>query len=157
MKKFNATMLFIITVTVICILICLLLILNHMNIISLNFNSTNKLTTYTEITFDEYAKMIENEETFILLMGQPSCSHCADFKPTIEKVIKKYQIEVKYIDISKLSDKEYSILKNKTFITGTPNTVFIKEGKLDTSAKISGAKSYEAVVNALKKVGYINE
>ena len=30
----------------------------------------DKLQTYTEITFDEFAKMIENEETFILLMGQ---------------------------------------------------------------------------------------
>lgn len=117
----------------------------------------DKLQTYTEITFDEFAKMIENEETFILLMGQPNCSHCIDFKPTIEKVIKNYQIEVKYMDISKLNDKQYSILKNKTFISGTPNTVFIKEGKLDTRAKISGAKSYDAVVNALKKVGYINE
>lgn len=117
----------------------------------------DKLRTYTEITFAEYANMIENKETFILLIGQPNCSHCADFKPTIEKIIKKYQIEVKYIDISKLSDKEYSILKNKTFVSGTPNTVFIKDGKLDTRAKIGGAKSYNAVVNALKKVGYINE
>lgn len=117
----------------------------------------DRLKTYTEITFDEYEKMIENEETFILLIGQPNCSHCADFKPTIEKVIKKYQIEIKYMDISKLNDKEYSILKNKTFVTGTPNIVFIKEGKLDTRAKIKGAKSYDAVVNAFKKVGYINE
>lgn len=157
MKKFNTTMLFIITVTVICILICLILILNQMNIISLDFNLKNKLTTYTEITFDEYSKMIENNETFILLMGQPNCSHCKDFKPIIEKVIKKYQIEVKYIDISKLDEKDYSIIKNKTFITGTPYTVFIKDGKLDTTAKIKGAKSYDAVIDAFKKVGYINE
>ena len=90
-------------------------------------------------------------------MGQPNCSHCMDFKPTIERVIKDYQIEVKYIDVSKLEDKEYSILKTKTFITGTPHTVFIKEGKLDQTTKIKGAQSYEAVVNAFKKVGYINE
>lgn len=117
----------------------------------------NKLKTYTEITYDEYSKMIENEETFILLLGQENCSYCTQFKPTIERVIKEYQIEVKYMDISKLTNTQYSLLKNKTFISGTPYTVFFKDGAFNTTTKIKGAKSYDAVINALKKVGYINE
>jgi len=117
----------------------------------------NKLKTYTEITYDEYSKMIENKETFILFMGRESCPHCTEFKPTIEKIVKKYQIEVKYLDVSKLSSTEHSILKNKTFIENIPYTVFINEGSLDTRVRLVGNRSYDTVVNALKKVGYINE
>lgn len=116
---------------------------------------SNGLSTYNEINYDEYSNMIENSEDFILYLGSANCSHCMDFKPTLEKVIKKYQIDVKYVDISLLSSKEYAVLKNKTKLQGTPTVVFVKKGIVQTSPKIVGALSYDKTVKIFKESGYI--
>ena len=56
----------------------------------------NKITTYDEINYTEYSGMIENKDTFILYIGSSNCSHCADFKPTLEfsgnKYCSKYKV-----------------------------------------------------------------
>ena len=116
---------------------------------------SNGLSTYDEINYDEYSNMIENSEDFILYLGSANCSHCMDFKPTLEKVIKKYQLDVKYVDISLLSSKEYAVLKNKTKLQGTPTVVFVKDGIVQTSPKIVGALSYDKTVKIFKESGYI--
>ena len=115
----------------------------------------DKISTYDEINYDEYSSMIENSEDFILYLGSANCSHCMDFKPTLEKVIKKYQIDVKYVDISLLSSKEYAVLKNKTKLQGTPTVVFVEDGVVQTSPKIVGALSYDKAVKIFKESGYI--
>lgn len=115
----------------------------------------NKITTYDEINYTEYSGMIENKDTFILYIGSSNCSHCADFKPTLEKVIQEYQLDVKYIDISLLSDKEYAVLQNKTKLQGTPTVVFVEDGVVQTSPKVVGALSYSKTVNIFKESGYI--
>lgn len=115
----------------------------------------NKLTTYNEVSYTEYSDLIESKEDFILYIGSANCSHCIDFKPTLEKVIKKYQLEVNYIDVSKLSEKEYAVLENKTKLHGTPTVVFVEDGIVKTSPKIQGALPYTSVIEKFKESGYI--
>lgn len=116
---------------------------------------SNKITTYNEISYDEYSNLIENKEDFILYIGSANCSHCLEFKPTLEKIIKKYQLEINYIDVSKLDEKEYAVLENKTKLHGTPTVVFVEEGIVKTSPKIQGALPYTSVVEKFKESGYI--
>lgn len=117
----------------------------------------NKIKSYDEINYKEYSNLIEQKQDFILYIGSATCSHCQEFTPTLKKVIKKYQLDIKYIDISKLEEKEYAILKNKTKVQGTPTIVFIHKGVVDSGSdnKIQGSVSIDEVEKMLKKKGYI--
>lgn len=115
----------------------------------------NKIKTYEEINYSEYTSKIEAKEDFILYIGSVDCSHCLNFKPTLEKIIKEYQLDVKYIDISKLTEKEYAVLKNKTKLHGTPTVVFIENGVVKTSPKIQGEVPYSSALDKFKESGYI--
>lgn len=115
--------------------------------------------TYKTITFDEYKQKIDNKESFILFIGSETCSHCSDFKKTINKVLEKYDVEINYIDISSFSGEESLKFNSMVKYTGTPTTVFYENGVEEHASynRINGARSYSEVVKALKNNGYIKE
>ena len=116
-----------------------------------------------EITFDDYQKMIENKESFILFIGSHKCSHCIEFKAILEEIIEKYRVHFKYIDIANLTDEQDKQLSKDIIYKGTPTTVFIEEGKdnscnvfsCDNNKRIDGALSSDRVVEVLKNMKYI--
>ncbi len=114
--------------------------------------------TYKEITIETLTKKVEKKETFILMIGAESCTHCAGYKTTINEVIKDYNVTIYYIDVDKLSDKENSKLKKIASYKGTPTTVFIKKGEEEsTYMRIIGERDYDYVVNKLYKNGFIKK
>ncbi len=116
----------------------------------------NKLKTYEEVGYQKLMDMFDKKQSFVLFIGSTECQHCDLFKETLNEVIKKYQIRITYIDISKLSSEEEHKLKSKINFTGTPTTVFIENGE-ETSMydRIDGNKPMDKVVEKLKKKGYI--
>ncbi len=116
----------------------------------------NKRTTYDEISYSDYKMMVENKESFPLVIGSSTCSACSMFKPTMEAFISKYNIDVKYIDISKLSDEEYKEFSVLVGFKSTPTTVFYKDGEQSSSYfRIVGSADLSSVVDAYKRMGYI--
>ena len=116
----------------------------------------NKRTTYNEISYSDYKMMVENKESFPLVIGSSTCSACSMFKPTMEVFISKYNIDVKYIDISKLSDEEYKEFSVLVGFKSTPTTVFYKDGEQSSSYfRIVGSAGLSSVVDAYKRMGYI--
>lgn len=116
---------------------------------------STKLETYTSLDYAEYLKKLDNKETFPLVIGSESCSACAMFKGTMETFIKDYQVEVFYIDISKLTEEEYNALKTQTSFDGTPTTVFIKDGELTSYYnRLDGTANYSKVKDIYKKNEY---
>ncbi len=114
--------------------------------------------TYEEISYDKLNNMIEAKDDFILFIGSESCSACSSYKITLNKVIKKYHTDIKYLDISKLSDKESSELQARFPFSGTPTTIFITNGKeQNTYNRINGSEKYSNIVKKLTKNGYIKE
>lgn len=115
-----------------------------------------KRTTYDEISYSEFKKLIENKESFPLVIGSSTCSACTLFRPTMEAFIKKYNIDVKYIDISKLSEDDNGELSSIIGFKSTPTTVFFKNGE-QTSAyyRIVGSEDMNGVIEAYKRMGYI--
>ena len=116
----------------------------------------NKMSGYVEISYQDYLHKIDNGESFPLVIGSSTCSACNMFKPVMESFISKYQIEVFYIDISKLTEDDYNLLKSDVNFSSTPTTIFIQDGK-QTSVyyRIVGSETLSGVVNAYTKMGYI--
>ncbi len=118
-----------------------------------------------EITIKDYNEMVENKDNFILFIGSHNCSHCTEYRVTLEEVIKKYNINFNYLDVANLTDEEYEKFTKEIIFTGTPTTVFIEEGKdnscnvfsCDSSKRIDGALSYDEIIQILKNKGYIKE
>ena len=117
---------------------------------------SSKLSTYTTISLDEVYEKLGQKDSFILTIGSASCSHCASFKPKMETVIKLHQVEVFYIDVSKLSEDDYKEFIQRMNFTGTPTTIFFEDGKETAmSNRIEGDKDIEVIEAKMRKMGYI--
>lgn len=116
-----------------------------------------KLTTYRSISYNKYKEMIENKESFILFIGSSTCSACALYEKYLNAVITDYHVEVNYLDVTTLSDEEYSDFTSViNYGESTPTTVFIKDGQeKNTYNRIKGAQDYDAIVESFKQNGYI--
>lgn len=121
------------------------------------FSGCNKkLTGYTEISYSEFNKLKEENKTFPLVIGSATCSACLMYKPVMEQFISDYQVEVFYIDLSKLSDEDYGKLKAEITFDGTPTTVFYEDGKLTSFYdRITSAVSIDEVISKFKEKNYI--
>ena len=109
-----------------------------------------------EIDYDAYKEMINNKESFILFIGSDECSHCADYEITLNRVIKKYNVEVNYLNLLDMSDEQLNEFKSQISFTGTPTTIFIKNGEEDSHYnRIVGAVDYDEVVKKFEDNGYI--
>lgn len=113
-------------------------------------------TYMTEINYNDYKKLIENKETFILEIMRTDCSACVSFKPRITQVADEYKIEVKYINTDNLTDEEVEKLYEDTGISGTPTVIFYNDGQEKTkSSRINGSVSVEKIISKFKANGFI--
>jgi len=146
MKKKNKFFIFSI---IVFIIIILLLVLS-------NFFDKNNLT---ELSVSDVIEKINNKESFVLCISQTTCSHCASYKPKLEKVANEYDIEIFYIDIDKYEQDDVTeFKKNISFDGSTPVTAFIIDGNETTASnRIFGNSSYDKIIDKLKDTGFINE
>ena len=114
-----------------------------------------KSTDLKEISYDDLAIKIENKDSFVLYVGSSSCSHCANFKPILEKVINKYNLEVYYINMANLSEAKYNAVMKKIDGEGTPTTVYIEKGVTKTSPRIEGEREYEDTLEFFKDLNLV--
>ena len=114
-------------------------------------------TYFNKIEFDDLIKKIENDETFIFVISQTTCTHCATYKPKLEQAANDYKLEIYYIDVDLLSDEENTKLKSYVSYEGTPVTIFLKDGE-ETSAitRINGDASREKIDRKLKSNGFVD-
>lgn len=105
-----------------------------------------------EISYKEYKNLIDSKESFILEVMREECSACKSFKPNLEAVIDKYNIEVKYINTDKLSDDEL----DEFGISGTPTLIFYNDGVEETTAsRLVGSVSQDKIIAKFKANGFI--
>ena len=112
---------------------------------------------FNEISYDEIMEKIENKEDVVLLISQTTCSHCISYKPKLRDVANKYKLNIYYIDVDLLEEDELKELKSKISYTGTPVTVFLKNGEEKTAAnRINGDASKDKILKKLKNNGFID-
>lgn len=113
---------------------------------------------YDEISYDEFQTMISEKSDFVLVIGSSTCTHCKEYHETMGRVIREYQLDIKYIDVHNLSNEQKNKFKTIINYSGTPTTVFIKNGEeKSTYNRIDGAKSYDKIIEKFKKNGIIKE
>lgn len=146
MKKNNN--LFVIAIVVLIVVIAFLLI---------NFINTPKRGELVSINYKEIKEKIDNEESFILVVSQSTCSHCASYKPKLEQIANEYGFDIYYIDYDKDSDKE-KFLDYFSLDGSTPITLFFNEGKEKSLLnRLGGEISKEKAIEKFKKMGFIEE
>lgn len=107
-----------------------------------------------EISYDEYKDLIDSKETFILEVMREDCSACVSFKPKLESVANKYEIEVKVLNTDNLSDEELDSFG----ISGTPTVIFYIDGEeVTTASRINGSVSTDKIISKFKASGFIKE
>ena len=121
---------------------------------ALHNHALNK--TLEKITFVELQEKVDNKETFILVYTQESCSHCQQYKPVLKEVLLEHDLKAYEIDISKVSSKDKSKLKDIANADSTPTTIFIANGQEhSTTSRIVGAVKKDSIISRLKAMGYI--
>lgn len=109
-----------------------------------------------EIKYNEVIKKVNNGDTFVLLLSQTTCSHCAEYKPKLSRVAKKYKVTIYYLETDLLKEKEEKEIKKHFNYSGTPTTVFVVDGYEKTAAnRINGDASEDKIISKLKSNGYI--
>lgn len=118
-------------------------------------HQTNSKKSYVEINYDSYQEKMNRHDTFALYIGSETCSACQRFQPTLEKVIADYNLEIFYLDTSKLTMEQNDQIWDASSIAGTPTIVFVEAGNIKLFPRVDGAVAEVTLVNKLKTAGYI--
>lgn len=96
----------------------------------------------SNIDYDTYTCLYENEEPFVLIITQTTCSYCKQFKPVINEYAGENNIPVYYLDIDTLSSTDgEALLSSLSYFDensrwGTPLTLAIEDKEV--TATLSG-------------------
>ncbi len=113
-------------------------------------------TYFNEIKYKDVIKKLDNKDTFILLISQTTCTHCLEYKPKLETVANDEKVSVYYIEYDLLNKEEAENFNKRISFSGTPTTVFFKNGEEKTAAtRINGSASIEKIKAKLKSNGFI--
>lgn len=125
---------------------------NDSNLSNENYNDSRLI----KLTLEELENKVKNKDSFILVITQTDCSHCISYKPTLVEVLEE-TLQIAYeIDIQPLSKDDKERVYNIARVSGTPTTVFIKDGEeQDTSYRLIGSVSASKLKERLKETGYI--
>ena len=109
------------------------------------------------LNYKEIKEKANNKESFILVISQSTCSHCANYKPKLATIAQKYNINIYYIDYDLENSKNQKDFLEKYNLDGsTPVTIFIKKGKqTKLFDRIEGEVSKEKTISIYKKMGFI--
>ena len=108
----------------------------------------------SEISYDEYKKLVDDKETFILEIMSDDCINCTKFSPKLEEVANEYQVVVYTINSQELTNDQV----DEFGISGTPTVLFYINGEeKTTSARIIGNVSKEKIISKFKASDFIKE
>lgn len=85
---------------------------------------------FNEITYSDYLNKIESDEPFLVVIVKDGCGYCEMYEPILEEVAGEYNLPINYINLTNLSEDEYSDLaESNSYLKknqwGTPTTLFM--------------------------------
>lgn len=88
----------------------------------------------TEITMSDMLQKMDNDETFIVMFSQTSCSFCKAYKENLKEFMVDKPLHILLIEIDKEENQEAfdTFLAEKlTELEYLPATVYIKDGEIE--------------------------
>ncbi len=111
---------------------------------------------FDSISYQDYRKMIENKESFVLEVMSSDCTHCKNLKPKLQKVIKDYGVVVKVMNLEALSSEDYKAFTKEIGTQSTPTIIFYQEGyETSVATRILGDVSSEKIIQKFQDNGII--
>lgn len=140
---------------IIGLIILIVIMLGGILLFSNNKNSGELI----EVSFEEITDKVDNKDSFILVVSQSTCSHCATYKPKLMEITREYGINIYYINYDVEDKKVQTKFLDEFNLSGaTPTTIFIKDGKeVSLLSRIEGDLPKTKVVTQIKKMGFIEE
>ena len=140
----------------------ILIIIVVLGVFVIAFKSSDTKDYLKELSYSELIEKINNKDSFIVYVKQDSCSHCQNFTPVLENVLKKYKIEAYYIRLNTFTEEEKTYTDDGSIIngtdliiSGTPTVIFMNNGKESVMHRIVGEASEDKIITKLKSSGYI--
>lgn len=94
-----------------------------------------------------HEKVLESEKPVIADFYSDSCVPCKKLSPTLSKVEKAYEGQIKAVKINVLYDGE---LAESYSLTSTPTLLFFRDGEV--KEKLEGAVSQDEIESVIKKL-----
>ena len=125
------------------------------SLLAINYINTPKQGNLEKITHKEINEKIDNKDSFILVVSQSTCSHCASYKPKLKQIAQEYKTDIYYIDYDEEKDEE-KFLEEFDLDGATPITLFFKDGEQESLLnRLEGDVSKETAIKKFKKMGFI--
>ena len=106
------------------------------------------------ISYQTFNEMIDNGETFVILISQRDCGHCIAFKPYYNQAMQENNIKGYELDVQMLNQTDRSDFLSRFNISSTPTTMIFTNGVPEEETLV-GTQPPEEVTNFLKKYNLI--
>lgn len=97
-------------------------------------NTTPSVVKTLGSSITQWSEEVKKDQFVVTVIAGSTCSHCTDYKPTMQKVYNNNDVIVYWFEIDKLTKEGQNTLTStielKTFEGGTPHTFISKNGKL---------------------------
>lgn len=103
---------------------------------------------FTEITVDDWIQYKASGGGTLIFAGSPTCSYCQVAEPIVQNIMYRYNIEIKYLDVSKFDEETLQKFTDSDELFkdgfGTPILFLVGEGKiLDIVDGLTDTQHYE--------------
>lgn len=70
------------------------------------------VSNLTEINTDRFVELLASEDTKIILVASLECPHCTAIKPKINELAAKLNVEISYLELTKMTEEDQSKFYN---------------------------------------------
>ncbi len=113
----------------------------------------------TKLDYTGYEQLLASNQKAFLVIGQTGCIHCENALPVLNEIAEEYNINIYYLNVTKLSSEERTKLQSSiSFFKentrwGTPLNLVIENG--DNTNYESGFVDKDTTVAFLRSNGFI--
>ena len=125
---------------------------------SCNATSDEEYENLSRLTYDQYDCLYNNNEPFVVIFTQSTCSYCAEFLPVINQYAGENNVPVYFLEIDTMDQEDVqNIFSSLSYFSenadwGTPLTLAVKDKEVVT--ELSGYTDDTATIdNLFKEVG----
>jgi predicted bacteriocin transport accessory protein len=125
-------------------------------VIAMLFTGCSSKGSLSSISYSTLKEKLNNNDTFFFVVVREGCQYCEKFLPTVENVVKEYNLTGYSLNLSSLSSDEKNEFDKEYNVSGTPTTIFITDGKeASILQRLVGNQSEDKLVQKLKSNNFI--